>query len=95
MFNTITVSLLERTKEIGLMVALGARRHDMRKLFIIETTLISVIGAAVGSSFDLFSNPAWLIAGMVLFMVIIGLIVAYIPSRRAEKINPIDALRHE
>ncbi len=120
MFNTITVSLLERTREIGLMVALGARRADMRKLFIIETTMISVIGAAIGiliamlsgfllnllmnqlagqrgvdSSFSIFINPPWLIGSMMLFMVIIGLLVAALPSRRAEKINPIDALRHE
>lgn len=48
MFNTLTVSLLERTKEIGLMMALGARRRDMRKLFTFEAVLISFIGAVVG-----------------------------------------------
>ena len=120
MFNTLTVSLLERTREIGLLVALGARRVDMRKLFIIETTLISIIGAGIGillamlggvalnlilnlsagqrgvdGAFSIFINPWWLITGMIAFMVVIGLLIAYFPSRRAEKINPIDALRHE
>lgn len=48
MFNTLTISLLERTKEIGLMMALGARNRDMRKLFIFEATLLSLVGAIVG-----------------------------------------------
>lgn len=48
MFNTLTISLLERTKEIGLMLALGGRRKDMRLLFIIEAVLLSVIGSSAG-----------------------------------------------
>ncbi|HSW98695.1 MAG TPA: FtsX-like permease family protein [Candidatus Saccharimonadales bacterium] len=48
MFNTLTISLLERTKEIGLMVTLGGRNRDMRKLFIFEAILLSVTGATVG-----------------------------------------------
>lgn len=48
MFNTLTISLLERTKEIGLMVALGGRNRDMRKLFIFEAVLLSFSGAVLG-----------------------------------------------
>ena len=48
MFNTLTISLLERTKEIGLMMALGARRKDMRKLFVFEALLISLAGSLIG-----------------------------------------------
>jgi len=48
MFNTLTISLLERTREIGLMMALGARRRDMRILFILEAALISIVGAVIG-----------------------------------------------
>lgn len=48
MFNTLTISLLERTKEIGLMVALGGRNRDMRRLFIFEAVLLSVAGAVAG-----------------------------------------------
>jgi ABC-type antimicrobial peptide transport system permease subunit len=48
MFNTLTISLLERTKEIGLMVALGARSRDMKRLFVLEALLLSVIGALIG-----------------------------------------------
>lgn len=48
MFNTLTISLLERTQEIGLMMSLGARRRDVRRLFILEATIISALGAIIG-----------------------------------------------
>ncbi len=48
MFNTLTISLLERTKEIGLMMALGGRNRDIRKLFIFEAILLSIAGASIG-----------------------------------------------
>ncbi len=120
MFNTLTISLLERTKEIGLMFALGARSVDMRKLFIIEALLLSFIGSLVGmggafllgrivnivmnafayqrgvkDTFELFATSPIIILGMLLFMMFIGLVVVFLPARRAEHINPIDALRRE
>jgi putative ABC transport system permease protein len=120
MFNTLTISLLERTKEIGLMMALGGRRSDMRKLFIFEALLLSFLGAIIGiafaiaggtavniflnsgargrgvtSNFTVFAYPAWAIFGMLGFTLIVGLLVVYFPARRAETINPIDALRRE
>jgi len=48
MFNTLTISLLERTKEIGLMVALGARSVDMRRLFVFEALFLSLFGSIIG-----------------------------------------------
>ncbi|HMM62036.1 MAG TPA: ABC transporter permease [Candidatus Saccharibacteria bacterium] len=120
MFNTLTISLLERTKEIGLMMALGSRRRDMRKLFIFEAALISFFGAVIGvliayiigkvvnlyinlgaasrgvtQSFELFATPWWSIVTIILATVVVGLLVVYFPARRAERINPIDALRRE
>ena len=120
MFNTLTISLLERTKEIGLMVALGGRHKDMRRLFVIEAMLLSVMGSVIGiamaiitgmvinvsmnqfargrgvtDGFDLFATPIWLVMGLIVFMVAIGFIVVLLPARRAQKINPIDALRRE
>jgi putative ABC transport system permease protein len=120
MFNTLTISLLERTREIGLMMALGGRNRDMSKLFVFEAVLLSVAGALIGiglavaagqivnffmnnfarhrgvkESFVLFSTPLWLIAGLVGFMVVVGLLVAFFPAKRAHRINPIDALRRE
>lgn len=120
MFNTLTISLLERTKEIGLMIALGSRPKDMRRLFIIEATLLSMIGSVAGillacitgyivnfvvyrfasergvtEYFSIFATPWWLIVGTILFMFIIGLLVVYFPARRAQRINPIEALRRD
>jgi putative ABC transport system permease protein len=48
MFNTLTISLLERTKEIGLMIALGARSVDIKRIFIIEALMLSVAGSLIG-----------------------------------------------
>lgn len=119
MFNTLTISLLERTKEIGLMVTLGGRRRDMRRLFMLEASILSVIGALMGvllsviggkivnvvvnhnasarvnETFDIFSTPSWLVLILVAFMLVVGLLVAFFPAKRAERINPIDALRRE
>ena len=120
MFNTLTISLLERTKEIGLMVALGGRNRDMSKLFTIEALLLSVVGASTGiglaviggqvinvvlvafahnrgvnGNFQLFATPAWLVLSLIGFMAFIGLVVSYMPARRAKNIDPIDALRRE
>jgi putative ABC transport system permease protein len=48
MFNTLTISLLERTKEVGLMITLGGRNRDMRKLFVFEAVILSFSGAVLG-----------------------------------------------
>jgi putative ABC transport system permease protein len=48
MFNTLTISLLERTREIGLMIELGARQQDVKRLFVIESLLLSLLGGLVG-----------------------------------------------
>ena len=120
MFNTLVISLLERTREIGLMIALGGRKTDMRKLFIFEATLLSFIGSVLGiilaillgqivnfvmnrfaagrgveESFQLFATPPWLIISLIIFMIVVGWLVVFFPARRAERINPIDALRRE
>lgn len=48
MFNTLTISLLERTREIGLMITLGARQRDVRRMFIVESLILSIVGGVVG-----------------------------------------------
>lgn len=120
MVNTLTISLLERTREIGLLVSLGARKKDVRRLFVIEALLLSLIGGVVGlcaawtlgrginlgvlnlarsrgvtDNFSFFYIPAWLVLATLLFITVIGLAVAFFPARRASRISPIDALRHD
>ncbi len=119
MFNTLTISLLERTKEIGLMLSLGARRRDMRRLFMLEAVILSFVGSVAGVLLSLigglaanqfinmrmnsanedfltvFYMPVWLGFGLTACMVAVGLLVSVLPARRAERINPIDALRRE
>ncbi len=120
MFNTLTISLLERTREIGLLVSLGARKRDIRRLFIIEALVLSFFGASIGiiaawgfgssvnaflmnyaknkgvsQNISMFYIPVWLILGILIFTCLIGFIVVAYPARRAGRISPIDALRHE
>lgn len=63
----------------------------------IVNTVINMGAASRGvtESFDLFLTPAWAILGVIAATIVIGLLVVYIPARRAEHINPIDALRRE
>ncbi len=120
MLNTLTISLLERTQEIGLIVSLGGTETDIKKLFVSESLILSVAGGALGilmayggggvidlalnglakrqgltEEFSLFSLPLTLIVAVVVFMIVVGLAVVYIPARRAARINPIIALRRE
>lgn len=66
MFNTLTISLLERTKEIGLMIALGSRPKDIRRLFILEATLLSLIGSIAGI---VLASITALIVNVVLYRI--------------------------
>jgi ABC-type antimicrobial peptide transport system permease subunit len=120
MFNTLTISLLERTSEIGLMISLGARRADIQRLLIVEALLLSVVGGLVGlvlawllgwvidlflshlatshglsSSVAIFSVTFAVVLGIFALAIVLGLLVAFYPARRAARINLVDALRHE
>ncbi|MCC7543609.1 ABC transporter permease [bacterium] len=59
MFNTLTIALLERTKEIGLLVSLGARRKDIRRLFVVESVVLSLLGTGLGIA------SAWALGGII------------------------------
>ncbi len=106
--NIMLVSVTERTREIGLRLAVGARRSDILLQFLIETTTLCLIGGAigvfagVGGAFTIASVGDWpiqlradTIAVGILASLFVGLVFGLLPSRRAAALNPIDALRSE
>ncbi len=108
LMNIMLVSVTERTKEIGLVKAIGGRKHSIRSQFLFESIIISLMGAAfgivlgivIGNSFSLVLNTGfvfpweWLIWGMVICSIV-GLVAGLYPSFKAARLNPIQALRYE
>lgn len=107
--NIMLVSVTERTREIGIRRAVGARQGDILKQFIIEAVVISVSGGLIGilisvfitySLYFLFPNfdmrpPFWIIPPAFLLSFFTGLLFGVWPARKAATIQTIDALRYE
>lgn len=107
------ISVSERTKEIGILRAIGARRKDIRNLFVSEAFFLGLFSSILGSAFALLAQwganvismkhidfaiigiaPGYLIFGVVI-SVIISLLAAFTPSRKASKLDPVEALSAE
>jgi len=104
--NIMFVSVVERTKEIGVRRALGARRRDIRWQFLLEAALLSAIGGAIGvligSGIALAVNqvfPAQVKLSFILIGIgvatVTGLLAGWIPSAQASRLPPVEALRYE
>ena len=106
--NIMLVSVTERTREIGIRLAIGARTHDVLTQFLVESIVLSTIGGLIGLVLGV--GGTWLVTqqldmpfvlspGIMLlgfsFSVAIGIIFCFFPARKAALLNPIDALRHE
>jgi len=106
--NIMLVAVTERTREIGLRMALGARRNDVLFQFALEAMTLSVIGGAIGLLLGLGGGvlmaklgdwpvavAAWSIPVSLGFSLLVGLVFGAYPSWRAARLDPIEALRRE
>lgn len=107
--NVMVIGVTERTREIGVRMALGARRREVLQQFLLEAALLSAMGGVAGISlavliglvaalaFPGFSAvpPAWAVAVAVATSVVVGLVAGYLPARRAAGLDPVEALRYE
>src|ERR1700678_4463950 len=106
--NIMLASILERTREIGLRRAVGARRSDIIRQFVVEATMISFAGGTIGVVFGFFISRliAWLagwspivtfssIALAFLVSISVGLVFGIYPATKAARLNPVEAIRYE
>jgi putative ABC transport system permease protein len=111
MINTLVLSVYERTREIGMLRAIGMTRRQVRRMIRQESVITALIGAAIGlplgiflaglvnralSQYEVrFAIPWVQLIILTLVAVIIGILAAIMPARRAAKLNPLEAIAYE
>ena len=106
--NIMLVSVTERTREIGIRLAIGARAREVLLQFLIEAVVLSTLGGLIGIGLGLVGSglatralavPFVLLPDILLlsfvFSALVGILFGYLPAHKAARLNPIEALRHE
>lgn len=117
--NVMLMSILERTREIGIMKVIGASNTDVTRIFLMEALAIGALGGVGGIALgyvvahliDIFARmyvsqqgaapesivvmPLWLVGFAIGFAMLVGLISGVYPARKAARLSPVEALRHE
>jgi putative ABC transport system permease protein len=111
MINTLVLSVYERTREIGMLRAIGMTRRQIRRMIRQESIITALIGAAIGlplgiflaalvnralSEYDVrFAIPWVQLVILTIVAIVIGILAAIMPARRAAKLNPLEAIAYE
>ena len=107
--NVMIIGVTERTREIGLRMAVGARRPEVLRQFLIESVLLSLAGGTCGLLVAALLTallafvlpgfvpvlPLWAVAFGVVSSCLTGILAGYLPARQAARMDPVEALRHE